>query len=418
MTEPTLDEAQELGADPAQRSYAAGAMVQIGQVARATEQDDRIELLGMNMDELKQFAVDVLEEKPFRGKQLFKWIYGKRETDFDVMTDMSKVVRAKLKRVAKIGRLNPSEVHHSADGTIKFLWELRDGLKVESVLIPEVRRLTLCISTQVGCAMGCDFCVTAKGGFTRNLDKSEILGQIVQAQDYAEEGRRISNIVLMGMGEPLLNLDNVIDSMETAQAEDGLGLSHRKITLSTIGLIPQLEELGKRSRINLAVSLHGTTNENRSAIMPINDKYDIEQLVAALKKFPLPTRKQITIEYILLRGINDDVDDAHRLANLLRGVKSKVNLIPYNDNPFTQYKRPRDKDILAYQEVLMGYGIHTVTRLNRGGDIAAACGQLGGYEQQHPRKRKRMEMALAAAAKTQSQGQAEANAGASPNKEQ
>jgi 23S rRNA (adenine2503-C2)-methyltransferase len=388
---PELDDdtLEDEPADPAQRDYAAGALVQLGQVARAPIQDDRIELMGMSMEDLKTFATDQLGEKPFRGKQLFKWIYGKRETDFSVMTDMSKDVRAKLVRIAKIGRLDPAEVHRSADGTIKFLWELRDGLKVESVLIPESKRLTLCISTQVGCAMGCDFCVTAKGGFTRNLDKGEILGQIFQAQEYADDDRRISNIVLMGMGEPLLNLENVIDAMETAQDPDGLGMSHRKITLSTIGLVPQLEELGRRSRINLAVSLHGTTNENRSAIMPINDKYNIEELVAALKRFPLPTRKAITIEYILLRGINDDVQDAHRLAKLLRGLKAKVNLIPYNDNPFTDYKRPRDRDILAYQEVLMSYGLHTITRLNRGGDIAAACGQLGGYKQQHPRKRTR-----------------------------
>lgn len=393
MSDETLDDLTIEPADPAQRDYAAGVMVQLGQTARAYEEDPRIDLLGMSLSELETFAVDVLGEKAFRGRQLFKWIYGKSETDFSVMTDMSKAVRAKLDKVARISRMKPAEVHRSNDGTIKFLWELRDGLKIESVLIPEVKRLTLCISTQVGCAMACDFCVTGKGGFTRNLDKSEILGQIIQAQTYADDDRRISNIVLMGMGEPLLNLDNVIDTMETAQNEDGLGLSHRKITLSTIGLVPQLEELGKRSRINLAVSLHGTTNENRSAIMPINDKYDIETLVDALKRYPLPNRKAVTIEYILLRGINDDVDDAHRLAKLLRGVKAKVNLIPYNDNPFTEYKRPRDKDILAYQEVLMSYGIHTVTRLNRGNDIAAACGQLGGYEQQHPRKRKRAEAA-------------------------
>jgi len=389
MTVEVDQELLEEPADPAQRDYAAGAMVQLGQVPRAAVKDPRVDLMGMSMDDLKVFAVDTLEEKSFRGKQLFKWIYGKRETDFDVMTDISKGVRAKLKKIARISRLEPAEVHRSTDGTIKFLWELRDGLKVESVLIPETKRLTLCISTQVGCAMGCDFCVTAKGGFTRNLDKGEILGQIVQAQEYAEDQRRISNIVLMGMGEPLLNLDNVIDTMETAQDSDGLGMSHRKITLSTIGLIPQLEELGRRSRINLAVSLHGTTNENRSSIMPINDKYNIEELVGALKRYPLPTRKAITIEYILLRGINDDVDDAHRLARLLRGVKAKVNLIPYNDNPFTEYKRPRDRDILAYQEVLMSYGLHTITRLNRGGDIAAACGQLGGYKQQRPRKQAR-----------------------------
>jgi 23S rRNA (adenine2503-C2)-methyltransferase len=234
--------------------------------------------------------------------------------------------------------------------------------------------------------MGCDFCVTAKGGFTRNLSRSEILGQIVTAQEHAPD-RPITNIVLMGMGEPLLNLDNVVDSMEIAQAEDGLKLSHRKITLSTVGLVPQLAELGKRSRINLAVSLHGTTDEARSAIMPINDKYDVRTLIDALKRFPLPHRKRVTIEYILLKGVNDDVDDALRLAKLLRGLPSKVNLIPYNANPFTQYQRPDDRAILAYQETLMAQGIHTVVRLNRGNDIAAACGQLGGYKQQRPRKR-------------------------------
>ena len=390
MSDPEVqDELEEhAAADPAHHSYVAGALVQLGSPTAAPSEvkDDRIELMGMSQEDLEEFAVDVLEEKSFRGKQLFKWIYQKRATDFSVMTDMSKVVRAKLEKIAKISRLGVAEAHHSNDGTIKFLWELQDGLKVESVLIPEVKRLTLCISSQVGCAMGCDFCVTAKGGFTRNLTKAEILGQVVQAQDHAPD-RRISNIVLMGMGEPLLNLDNIIDTMRTAQNQSGLGLSHRKITLSTIGLVPQLEELGRRSRINLAVSLHGTTNAARSAIMPVNDKYDITELIGALKAFPLPTRKMITIEYILLRDINDDVTDAHRLARLLRGVRAKVNLIPYNDNPFTEYKRPRDKDILAYQEVLMSYGLHTVTRLNRGNDIAAACGQLGGYKQQHPRKR-------------------------------
>ncbi len=385
LEEDELDETPE--ADPALHDYVAGALVQLGSPTSrpAAAPDPRVELMGMSQAELEEFAVHTLGEKSFRGKQLFKWIYQKRADDFDAMTDMSKAVRAKLHGIAKISRLAVAEAHHSNDGTIKFLWELHDGLKVESVLIPEVKRMTLCISSQVGCAMGCDFCVTAKGGFTRNLTKGEILGQVVQAQGYAD--RRITNIVLMGMGEPLLNLDNVIETMDTAQNQSGLGLSHRKITLSTIGLIPQLEELGRRSRINLAVSLHGSTSAARSAIMPINDKYDIGELIAALKAYPLPNRKMITIEYILLRGINDDVRDAHRLARLLRGVRAKVNLIPYNNNPFTEYQRPADRDILAYQEVLMSYGVHTVTRLNRGNDIAAACGQLGGYKQQRPRTR-------------------------------
>ena len=350
--------------------------------------DPRVELLGMSVEELEQFALDVLEEKKFRGRQLFKWIYQKRVTDFDVMTNMAKALRAKLKEVAKISRFEVNAAPESADGTVKFLWGLHDGLQIESVLIPEDRRLTLCISSQVGCNLGCDFCVTAKGGFTRNLTKAEILGQIVQAQDFAPD-RPITNIVLMGMGEPLLNFENVVQSMETAQDPEGLALSHRKITLSTVGLVPQIKKLGERTRINLAVSLHGSTNEGRSSLMPVNDTYSIEELIAALKKFPLPHRKHVTIEYILLRGVNDDTDDAHRLARLLRGLRAKVNLIPYNDNPFTEYKRPDDRDILAYQETLMSYGLHTVVRLNRGGDIGAACGQLGGYKQQHPRKAQR-----------------------------
>jgi 23S rRNA (adenine2503-C2)-methyltransferase len=353
-----------------------------------SDADTRVELMGMSTEDLQQFAEDVLGEKRFRGRQIFQWIYQKRATDFDVMTNMGKALRAKLKEVAKISRFEVRAAPESADGTIKFLWGLHDGLQIESVLIPEERRLTLCISSQVGCNLGCDFCVTAKGGFTRNLTKAEILGQIVQAQEHVPE-KPITNVVLMGMGEPLLNLDNVVESMETAQASDGLSLSHRRITLSTVGLVPQIKKLGERSRINLAVSLHGSTDANRSALMPVNDRYSIHDLITALKQFPLPHRKHVTIEYILLRGINDDVEDAHRLAKLLRGLRAKVNIIPYNDNPFTEYQRPDDRDIFAYQEALMSYGIHTVVRLNRGGDIAAACGQLGGYEQQHPRKAKR-----------------------------
>lgn len=351
--------------------------------ARAT--DARTDLMGLGREELARFAEEVLGEKAFRGRQLFKWIYQRRITDFEVMTDVGKALRRRLSEVACISRMDVRVAQQSRDGTIKFLWGLHDGRQIESVLIPEDNRLTICISTQVGCAMACDFCVTGKGGFARNLSKAEILGQIVQAQDHAPD-RKITNVVLMGMGEPLLNLDAVLESMDTAQDEDGLCISHRKITLSTVGLIPQLEELGRRARINLAVSLHGTTDANRSAIMPINQHYPIDDLVAALKRFPLQHRKMITIEYILLRGHNDDVEDARRLAKLLRGVRAKVNLIPYNDNPFTEYKRPLDRDILAYQETLMAAGIHTMVRLNRGNDISAACGQLGGYEQKRSRR--------------------------------
>tara|TARA_B100000029_G_scaffold445175_2_gene465433 strand:- start:1127 stop:2272 length:1146 start_codon:yes stop_codon:yes gene_type:complete len=348
---------------------------------------DRIDLMGMSLDELGDFAEQVLSERRFRGKQLFKWIYKRRVTDFDAMTDIAKATRAQLKEVAHISRMEVRAAQRSRDGTIKFLWGLHDGLQVESVLIPEDTRLTLCISTQVGCPLDCDFCVTGKGGYTRNLSKAEILGQVIQAQEHSPD-RDLSNIVLMGMGEPLLNLDNVVDAMETAQVSDGLDLSHRRITLSTVGLIPQMAELGKRSRINLAISLHGTTEEQRTALMPINRKYPLADLVEALKAYPLRQKKLITIEYILIRGVNDTVADAKRLVRLLRKVPAKVNLIPYNKNPFTQYERPDNPTIVAFQEVLMGAGLHTVTRLNRGGDIDAACGQLGGYKQQRPGKRR------------------------------
>lgn len=374
-----------VGEDFAPGVMARAEASEVVALRRRAPADARVDLMGFSREDLATFAVEVLGEKPFRGRQLFKWIYNRRITDFEQMTDVGKALRRRLAEVARISRLDVRTAQHSRDGTIKFLWGLEDGLQIESVLIPEDNRLTICISTQVGCAMACDFCVTGKGGFTRNLSRAELLGQVVAAQEHAPD-RHISNIVLMGMGEPLLNLDNVLSAMDTAQDEDGLCISHRKITLSTVGLIPQLEELGRRARINLAVSLHGTTDENRSAIMPINQHYPIEDLVAALRKYPLPHRKMITIEYILLRGVNDDVDDARRLVKLLRGVRAKVNLIPYNDNPFTTYRRPLDRDILAYQEILMAAGIHTMVRLNRGNDIAAACGQLGGYEQKRERR--------------------------------
>jgi len=370
-------------------------MTDVVQIRKPTDpnpsSDPRTDLLGMSLADLEAFSVDVLQDKKFRGKQLFKWIYGKRITDFALMTDMSKSLRIKLQEVARISRMDERVVQRSSDGTIKFLWGLADDLQVESVLIPESKRLTLCISSQVGCPVACDFCVTGKGGFTRNLTKAEIIGQIVQAQEHSE--RPISNVVLMGMGEPLLNLDNVLDTMETAQVPDGFGISHRKITISTVGLIPQMEELGKRSRINLAVSLHGTTEEQRTQIMPINRKYSLAELVAAMRAYPLKHKKWITIEYIMLRGVNDTIDDAYRLAKLLHGIRSKVNLIPYNKNPFTDYERPDDRDILRFQEILIGRGFHTIVRLNRGNDIDAACGQLGGYEQERPNKRVRQRAA-------------------------
>ncbi len=344
-------------------------------------EDTRTDLKGMTLSSLEEFLRPLGKEK-YRARQILKWMYRLRAHSFDDMTDLSKELRRELSDVARLSRLEMGEHHSSEDGSAKFVWRLEDGLRIESVLIPEDNRLTLCISTQVGCAMGCRFCVTAVGGFTRNLTRAEIVNQILQAQEHSE--RRISNIVLMGMGEPLLNFDPVLDAVEVAQYEDGLNFSHRKITLSTVGIVPRMEELGKRSPINLAVSLHGTTEAARSALMPISQTFGIEEVLDACRKFPLPHRKLITFEYILLQGINDDVEDARRLARLLRGIPAKVNLIPYNQNPHTEYRRPTDAMVKAYQQVLLDRGIQTSVRTTRGDDVAAACGQLGGYVQVRP----------------------------------
>lgn len=343
--------------------------------------DARVDLKGMTLARIEAFVRPLGKER-FRARQILKWIYQRRATVFAEMTDLSKDFRAELDRVARLSRLELAHRQGSDDGSAKLVWRLDDGLRIESVLIPEEGRLTLCVSTQVGCAMACRFCVTAKGGFTRNLSAAEIVNQVIQAQELSE--RRVSNIVLMGMGEPLLNFDAVLDAVEVVQYEDGLNFSHRKITLSTVGIVPRMRELGERSPINLAVSLHGTTQAAREALMPISGRFTLEEVLEACRSFPLPQRKLITFEYILLRGINDDVEDAGRLAKLLRGIPAKVNLIPYNPTPLTDYRRPSDGAVRAYQQALLDRGIQTSVRTTRGDDVSAACGQLGGYAQARP----------------------------------
>jgi 23S rRNA (adenine2503-C2)-methyltransferase len=278
-----------------------------------------------------------------------------------------------------VGWLGLAARRESQDGTVKYVWRLDDGHHVESVLIPETVRLTLCISTQVGCPLGCRFCATGLNGYVRNLTASEILSQILQAQE--DSDRRISNVVLMGMGEPLLNLGQVVRATDIAQYDEGLNLSHRKITLSTVGLLPQLDDLGRLSEINLALSLHATTQEARLALMPAAArKLPIDELMEACRRFPLPHRKLITVEYILFGGVNDDLKDARRLIRLLHGVRAKVNLIPFNSHPGAPFDAPHPDAVEAYQERLIRSHIHCAIRTARGLDIEAACGLLAGHQ--------------------------------------
>ncbi len=343
---------------------------------------DRVDLRGLTLEELERF-VEPLGKARYRARQILRWLYKHPVDSFEGMTNISKKFRRDLDRVARIGWLGLAARRESADGTVKYAWRLDDGAIIESVLIPGTDRLTLCISSQVGCPLRCLFCATGLNGFVRDLTASEILGQIIQVQRDSE--RRISNVVLMGMGEPLLNLDEVIRATDIMMYDEGLNLSHRRITLSSVGLMPQLAELGERSEINLALSLHASTQEMREALMPIAArKLPLDRLMEACRAFPLPHRKLITFEYILFGGINDDLGDARRLIRLLHGVRAKVNLIPFNPHPGSPYCAPAPDAVKAYQDRLMRSHIHCAIRSARGTDIEAACGCLAGHVPHDP----------------------------------
>jgi len=339
-------------------------------------------LLGLTRSELQGFFSE-LGEKPFRVSQVMKWIYQFGVSDFDAMSNLSKALREKLTQTAEI---RPPEIvseHRSQDGTIK--WVLRvDNLNcIESVFIPEAERATLCVSSQVGCALECRFCSTAQQGFNRNLSVAEIIGQIWIANRALgcepREDRMISNVVLMGMGEPLLNFDNVVKAMNLMLDDEAYGLSKRRVTLSTSGVIPALDRLKEVSDVSLAVSLHAPNDELRNELVPLNRKYPIKDLLAACKRYlGNEARRKITFEYVMLAGVNDSDEHAHQLARLLKGVPSKVNLIPFNPFPNTPYQCSSQQRIDAFRDILYKYGLTTITRKTRGNDIDAACGQLAG----------------------------------------
>lgn len=324
----------------------------------------------------------MLGAAPYRAGQVLSWIYRRGARDLESMSDLPRELRRDLAREIELPAMRVGAVAASADGTRKLVYELSDGELVEGVLIPDRERLTLCVSSQVGCAMGCAFCATARLGLRRSLEVEEIVGQILLGRDRTErEGigpGKITNLVFMGMGEPLHNLENLLASIEILTAPWGLSISPRRITVSTAGLVPQMRSLLERSRVHLAVSLGATVDERRRELMPISRRYPLDELLRACRDLPLPRRQRITFEYVLLAGVNDTREDAARLVRLLHGLRAKVNLIRFNPFPGVPFEPTPAERVLRFQEWLRGRGLQATVRESRGRDVAAACGQLAG----------------------------------------
>ncbi len=350
-------------------------------------------LLNLDRDGLTAWFVG-RGDKPFRATQVMKWIYGQGVTDFENMTNISKALRADLAVSAAIRLPEVVNDDLSDDGTRKWLFRLADGNCIESVFIPEDERSTLCISSQVGCMLNCTFCSTARQGFNRNLDTSEIIGQVLMASRLlgrtAGSPRPISNVVLMGMGEPLLNYDNVVRAMRIMLDDFGFGLSKRRITLSTAGMVPAIRQLREDCDVSLAVSLHASADKLRNELVPLNRKYPISELLAACRDYAGEGRRRVTFEYVMLAGVNDSDEHARQLARCLKGVPAKINLIPFNPFPSTRYQRSSVDRINRFFELLNQAGIVTITRKTRGDDIDAACGQLAGRFHDRTRRRERL----------------------------
>ncbi|OGU04591.1 MAG: 23S rRNA (adenine(2503)-C(2))-methyltransferase [Geobacteraceae bacterium GWC2_58_44] len=334
---------------------------------------EKTDIKNLTLPGLEAYISGMGKER-FRAKQIFKWLYQMDATSFSEMTNVSKEFRSTLEESALISNLVPEVVEASEDGTKKYLFRLSDGAAVESVLIPDEGRNTLCISSQVGCAMGCAFCLTGSFGLSRNLTTAEIVNQVCAVK----RDEPVRNIVFMGMGEPLANLSAVIPAVQILTDPDGFQFSTRKVTVSTSGLVPEMAELGKAVTVNLAVSLNATTDEVRSQIMPVNRSYPLKELLEACKAFPLPSRRWITIEYVLIRDLNDSLEDAKRLVRLISNIPSKVNLIPFNEHESSEFKSPGQDAIDRFHKYLLDKNVTVITRSSRGSDISAACGQLKG----------------------------------------
>jgi 23S rRNA (adenine2503-C2)-methyltransferase len=341
----------------------------------------KTDLTNFTLSQLTDF-VQGLGLPKFRGKQIFAWLYRPNITDFSQMTDLAKDLRETLTFHASFHWPEIDALERSKDGTVKYGFKLKDNNYIESVLIPEDGRNTLCLSSQVGCAMGCGFCLTGGMGLKRNLSPGEIVAQVVRVRNWLhdEAGTEsvLSNIVFMGMGEPLANFDNLLVALEILTDQRGLDFSDRRITVSTCGLVPKIIELGQKTKANLAVSLHSVDDSIRSRLMPVNKKYPVADLLEACKNFPMPKRKRIMFEYILIKDLNDSVSDAENLAKSLQDIPCKINLLPYNETTDLSFQRPSDETIGLFQKTLREAGYTVFVRSSRGSDISAACGQLAG----------------------------------------
>jgi 23S rRNA (adenine2503-C2)-methyltransferase len=337
----------------------------------------RSNLVGLLPSELEDLAV-ALGASRYRGRQMATWIYRKGAVDLDAMSDLPKDFRARLAETHEIALPEIERVTPSQDGSRKLVFRLADDRRVSAVLMPDDGRITLCLSTQVGCGYACAFCLTGTMGLDRNLTAAEIVGQMLAANALLGDDGRVSHIVFMGMGEPLANYANLVASLRIMiDPKLGLGYSPRRLTVSTVGLVSGIDRLGREDlKVNLAISLHAATDEVRGRLMPVNRSWNLEALMAAVKRYPLASRQRIFFEYVMLEDINDSAEDARSLARLLRGVRAKVNLIPFNDWEGSRFRRPPLPRILAFQGILLDADITTTVRWSKGEDIGAACGQL------------------------------------------
>jgi 23S rRNA (adenine2503-C2)-methyltransferase len=357
----------------------------------AGEAKKKVNLLGKSQSQLEQFFAGI-GEKPYRARQVMQWVYQREVTEFAAMTDLSKGLRAQLESGADIELPRADERHDSADGTVKWLFESGAGQRIETVFIPEPGRGTLCISSQVGCALDCAFCATGAQGFNRNLSSAEIIGQVWHANRELPQRENdepaVTNVVLMGMGEPLANYRNVVPVLELLISDFAFGLSRRRVTVSTSGIVPHVDKLGDECNVSLAVSLHAPNDELRNRLVPINKLHPIGELLAACWRYARKRANRfITFEYVMLRNTNDSLAHADELATLLADRPAKVNLIPFNPFPGTEFERSSVDAIQFFQNRLRDRGIVATTRRTRGDDIDAACGQLAGRVTDRVQKR-------------------------------
>ncbi|WP_425597322.1 23S rRNA (adenine(2503)-C(2))-methyltransferase RlmN [Thalassobaculum salexigens] len=361
--------------------------------------DGRADLIGLDRAALTALFAEAGLPK-FRANQVWQWIYHKGATSFDGMTNLAKPLRQQLAERFRISRPAVATRQDSVDGTIKWLMRFADGNEAEMVFIPETERGTLCISSQVGCTLTCSFCHTGTQRLVRNLTAGEIVGQVMLALDEldgfptAGTDRRLTNIVLMGMGEPLYNFENVATALRVIMDNEGVALSRRRITLSTSGVVPMMERCGEEIGVNLAISLHATTDDTRDILVPINKKWPLQQLLDACRTYPgVNNARRITFEYVMLEGINDSVEDAKRLVSLIRGIPAKINLIPFNPWPGSNYVCSSDEQIERFAQVVLKAGYPSPVRTPRGRDILAACGQLKSESRKQTRRELRAEAA-------------------------